>query len=599
MIKNILNCFLIFIFLSGTASAQNRELDPRALDPDKLRNDDVYLNTSNVSKMLYNAYYDSTEKIYRYFPYSFADSSGFAESWEKVISLWVNYDKTFFEDPWQLYLEDKKPSTFLIFNNATSKAKISFKGGWNPESKKNVKFEVYPKGRVFKDAVLIVQNDPDSAMLYALDLSGNKQEMIFKCSGNIGKEIAADMGRKMLTAPLTGNRLLLLDLTTREAAVIEGVSLPFDFKICKGNNSLAVFSEGKYDNVKPDVTVYTIDLGTKKLVSTDTWKGLQYLPDRIAVTNNMQYVIGAKKGSVKLYSMPGFTFLTQVISPQLMKECHIVDSMDVAFMTFNKNITVKAEADIAKYQKQGFAVKEWYPDFKMSKDLVYKYMLYCAGGGTPYISFDVFTNLGNRSGTSIREKTPKAKPVERFTDENIVRFEADLSTTEGYYGTCEPRFEADNGTLDSYYNFHRPYQVILMVKKKTEADINTIVLDMPREEVRQRPAAVEDASSVKKKSAPAGKIECPACGGTGEKTGYNSKKCSSCNGGKVRCTICGGGGRVYTRDRSRSEYCQYCHGAGSTTCYSCGGKGSTSTTSSASCKSCNGTGYIGAGAPKK
>lgn len=598
--KRILNCLLIFIFLSGAASAQNRDMDPRALDPDKLRNDDVYLNTSTVSKMLYNAYYDSTEKIYRYFPYSLNDSSGFEQSWDKVVSLFVNSDKSFFEEHWQVYLEYGKTSTSLIFKDLNSKGKFQFTGKRNTELKKYVDFEVYPASRVFKDAALIVQNDIDSTLLYTLDLAGNKQEMFFKCGGNIGKVMMADAGKKMLAAPLAGNQLLLLDLTSRSATIIEGVSLPFDFKICSANNKLVVFSEGKFDNVKPEVVVYAIDLETKKLVSTETWKGMKYLDDHIVVTNSMQYLISAKKtGSVKLYSMPGFTLLAQVMSPQLMKECHIVDSMDVAFMTFNKNITDRTEADIAKYQKQGFAVKEWSPDFKMSKDYVYKYILYCAEGGTPHIWFDVKTNLGNYGGTSIRGQTPKARPVERFKDENIVRFEADFSSTEGYYGRFEPRFEADNGTFKTYYNFHRPHQVILMVKKKTEADSNTIVMDMPREVVRQRSETAEDASSVKKKSVPAGKIECPACGGAGEKTGYNSKKCASCNGGKVRCTICGGGGRVYTRDRSRSEYCQYCHGSGGTTCYSCGGKGSTSTTSSATCKSCNGTGYKSVDAPKK
>lgn len=595
--SNVLRCLFVFVAIPNMLMAQDRTLDPRTVDPDRV-SDQAWLGISNVNNMFFNAYYDSTEKIYRYFPYSFTDSSGFAESWKKVTSLFVNSDKSFFEEHWQVYMEYGKTTTSLIFKDLNGKGKFSFTGNRNIELKKNVDFSVYPAGRVFEDAVLIVQNDPDSAMLYSLDLAGNKQELLIKCSGNIGEEMVADMGKKMLAASITGNRLLLLDLASRSATIIEGVSLPFTFKICNANNKLVIFSEGKFDNVKPEVIVYTIDLEAKKVVAENTWKGKGYLPDQLFVSNSMQYLVTAPK-KVELYSLPDLTCLAVAVSPQLLKECHIVDSMDASFMIFKKNITARVEADIAKYQKEGYSVQSWNPDFNMNKDYVYKYMIYCAGGGTPSLLFDVFTNLGNYSLTNVSQKMKNVKPVERFKEENIVRFEADVTTTAGYYGKVEPSIDADPGTFYSYYNFHKPFERIVMKKKKTGTEINAVVMEMPREQLLKRQEKAEDPIAVKKKTAPAGKIECPACGGTGEKTSYNSKKCPSCSGGKVRCTMCGGGGRVYTRDRSRSEYCQYCHGAGSTYCYSCGGKGSTSSTGSSACKSCNGTGYISAGAPKR
>jgi len=597
--KSILNCFSLLILCSCVAFAQDRTLDPRALDPDKIRNDDVYLNTTILSESLYQAYYDSTEKIFRYFPYSFTDSSGFSESWGNVTALFVNSDKSFYEEHWQVYLEYGKSSKSLNFKDLNGKGFFSFSGISNNELKKFADFSVYPSGRIFKNTTLVIQSDPDSTKLFSLDLVNSKQTLLLSTAGKLQNGILIDGEKKYLVASLSGSKFIFLDLVSNESIVFDGIALNCGYKVIKVNNKLFVFAEKPYENVKPDAVLYTVDLDSRKLVSTETIKGLQYLPDNLVVTNSMKYLVAAKKGSVKLYSLPDFSFLAQVISPQLLKECIIVDSMDVAFMKFNKNISERVKADIAKYEKEGYSVRGWDPDFNMNKDYVYKYMMYCSGGGTPTLVYDVFTNLGNSSSQIISSKTENVKPVERFVQENIVRFEVDVTTTNGFYGKVETEFHADPGTLASYYNFHRPFERILMVKKKTGKETNVLVEEMPREMIVKRAESTDNESTLKKKSAPAGKIECPACGGWGEKAGYNSKKCSSCNGGKVRCTICGGGGRVYTRDRSRSEYCQYCHGAGSTSCYSCGGKGSISTTSNSTCKSCNGTGYISAGAPKK
>jgi hypothetical protein len=241
--KSILNCFSLLILCSCVAFAQDRTLDPRALDPDKIRNDDVYLNTAILSESLYQAYYDSTEKIFRYFPYSFTDSSGFSESWGNVTALFVNSDKSFYEEQWQVYLEYGKTSNSLVFKDQTGKGKFAFTGNRNAELNKNVKFSVYPPGRVLKNATLVVQEDPDSTKFYSLDLVNSKQTLLLSTAGKLQNGILIDGEKKYLVASLSGSKFIFLDLVSNESIVFDGIALNCGYKVGIPNKKWTKFSE--------------------------------------------------------------------------------------------------------------------------------------------------------------------------------------------------------------------------------------------------------------------------------------------------------------------------------------------------------------------
>lgn len=69
--------------------------------------------------------------------------------------------------------------------------------------------------------------------------------------------------------------------------------------------------------------------------------------------------------------------------------------------------------------------------------------------------------------------------------------------------------------------------------------------------------------------------DCLTCKGSGRvKEFVESEKCTACNGsGGKTCGSCGGGGRIYSQDRTNSNYCSACGGSGSSNCVTCVGTG--------------------------
>lgn len=104
--------------------------------------------------------------------------------------------------------------------------------------------------------------------------------------------------------------------------------------------------------------------------------------------------------------------------------------------------------------------------------------------------------------------------------------------------------------------------------------------NIPKEEVVNKDETNQNTKSKK---------TCTECNGKGTTVQEVAVNCAKCYGkGTISCSTCGGGGRLYTKDRSRSEYCYKCSGSGKSNCFSCNGSGKKYSSLPKKCPVCNG-----------